>query len=135
MRYDEGHEPPPQFYEQPELRSDLQIFWTAFNDLSTERQIGMGVGPIPRSKIKQYGIEELDIDCVDELDRFCAIISKMDHDYVEAANSTKKKKTGRGGRAEPEHEVAATDAQGVRQLFRNLKARKENETKIQKRKA
>lgn len=30
------------------------MFWNAFRELSTERQIGMGIGPIPWSSINRY---------------------------------------------------------------------------------
>ncbi len=36
------------------LLSGLELFYLAFMDLTTERQLGFGEGPIPWSKIEMY---------------------------------------------------------------------------------
>ena len=87
---DKGNEPPAKFYqlldEQPEIAEHLYVYWDAFSDLGTERQIGMGIGPIPRSKVREYASDLLGLDG-DEHDRFCEILSRMDRDYVSRVNS------------------------------------------------
>lgn len=87
--WDEGRDPPAPFFEQPEIRPDLQHYWMAFHDLGTERQIGMGVGPIPRSRLLDYAHDDLGLDG-DDLDRFCAVIRMMDDEYVAMANGGSK---------------------------------------------
>lgn len=53
----------------------------AFRELSTERYIGQWAGQIPRSKVRDYGIEHMRLDG-DELERFCSIIAGVDDDYL-----------------------------------------------------
>ena len=60
--------------------------YDAFGDLSTERQIGMAVGPIPRSKIKEYGRDELDLSG-EALDRFMMTISRIDGEYLSMSSA------------------------------------------------
>lgn len=63
------------------------FYWEAFNELSTERQIGMGVGPIPRSAIKAYA-DEFGI-AGDDYDPFHRIIRTMDNAYLAQVNKAK----------------------------------------------
>lgn len=39
-------------------RIEYQYYWHAFADLTTERQQGMGVGPIPYSSIRDMAAED-----------------------------------------------------------------------------
>lgn len=66
-----------------------EFYMKAFWDLSTERQLGMGVGPIPWSRIFQYGnFYQLDEDL---LDPFIQIIREMDNGYLEFQQDKKEK--------------------------------------------
>lgn len=48
--------PLPDFIlNTPELLPGLELYKLAFNDLSTCRQIGMGIGPVPWTAIQEYG--------------------------------------------------------------------------------
>ena len=41
--------------EAPTIQSDQQfLYWQAFQELGTERQIGMSIGPIPLSKVWEW---------------------------------------------------------------------------------
>jgi hypothetical protein len=110
---DQGREPPPQFFEQPELALDLVGIMDAFCDLSTERQIGMTLGSIPVSKTKEYAAE-LELDG-DELDRFCTLIVRMDAEYLKPA-------------VKPDPRERATaridDPRAMKEFMLNLQARK-----------
>jgi hypothetical protein len=110
---DEGKEPPSQYFDQPEIPDHLQFFWTAFSDLSGERQIGMGIGPIPRSKIRDYAIE-CGMDGVDEIDRLCRVIMEMDYEYVSLNNSVDTEKA---------NFVSVTDVEGQKEIFARMKSR------------
>ncbi len=56
----------------------MEAFWT----LSTERPIsGMAIGPIPRSKVREYAREELGLE-EDALNVFWTVISAMDAGYL-----------------------------------------------------
>jgi len=83
-----GREPLPQFFEQPDIPAGDTIYWSAFADLSTERQIGMSIGPIPRSKTRAYATDELDLHG-EAHEHFCAVIDLMDAAFVQQANAVK----------------------------------------------
>jgi hypothetical protein len=113
--YDEGKEPPRAYYERPEIASHLAWLSEAFSELGTERQIGMAVGPIPRSKIKEYLIEELGM-VGDEYDRAYKTLRKVDGEYLAIINDTSNiDKTKKN-----ETVVESTDASGMRNLFDRL---------------
>lgn len=125
MSIEQGKEPPEEYYNQPDIPPHLGFIWLAFFDLSTERQIGMGVGPIPRSKIREYA-RELGIDDNSEsFDRFTRIIHALDDEYVRRANEPSKKKN------EPV-EIRADDVHGMKRLFANLGAHQKSAKRITK---
>lgn len=107
-------EPPPQFFEQPEIEPHQKLYWDAFHELSTERQIGMGAGPIPRSAIKVYA-DELGI-VGDDYDPFHLIIRKMDNEYLSLLHSSHKSQD-KGLTAE------AGDPERTRAVMEVIKAR------------
>lgn len=76
-------DPPP---ERPELR----MYWDAFHDLSTCRQIGMASGPIPWTALNEYALRYGIVG--DGFDRFCRLIRAMD-DVVREKWSPKKEPT------------------------------------------
>lgn len=45
---------PDKIREAPELRIGLELFLTAFFDLSSSRQVGMGIGGIPWAAVQDY---------------------------------------------------------------------------------
>lgn len=89
------------------------LLWNAFWELSTERQLGMAVGPIPRSKIREYASNELGLQG-DALDRAITIIRKADDAYVGMTNKTSD------GEPELADSAKATDAEGVKRVMRGL---------------
>lgn len=59
---------PDKLKNRPELKIGLEMYMTAFYRLSTCRQVGMGVGPIPWNFIAEYArMQELDQDHTDAL--------------------------------------------------------------------
>lgn len=103
-----GIEPPAWFFEQPEIDPHLHFHWEAFGELSTERQIGMGIGPIPWSAIKAYA-EEFGI-VGDEFESFLHIMRAMDSEYLSQANSSHKLKDTAGGMTAPTDDVERSKA-------------------------
>lgn len=83
-----------------------------FSDLSTERQIGMGIGPIPRSKVREYARDVLELTD-DSFDRFCEVMARVDDDYTSMQNDPKDKSKQRSV-------VNIDDAAGVKSLFERL---------------
>lgn len=75
--------------DEPEEMPMDAYYMQAFWDLSTERQLGFTVGPIPRSAIQRYpGVEYLSL-AMRVL--FKAVIAAMDQTYCEWAESERKK--------------------------------------------
>lgn len=108
---EEGREPPAAYFEQPEVPLHMQFYMTAFFDLSTERQIGMGIGPIPRSKMREYA-RELGVQ---DFDAFRSIIGAMDDEYLALNNASSK--------PVKDNAVAPDDVEGAKRLFGKLKTR------------
>lgn len=83
---------PDGFTEDEYLSEDLHFCLDAFNDLSTERQFGMGVGPIPFFQIvrycKYYSL------CEEMSYRLINIIQRIDEYYVSDLSEKQKKKNG-----------------------------------------
>lgn len=113
--YDEGREPPEAFFEQPEAEPHLKLHWDAFQELSTERQIGMGVGPIPMSVVKRYFVDEWGFQGR-ALDHACAMIRVLDNEFVTRANASKSDKDDLPFR----ERASARDPKGVKQLMRGM---------------
>jgi len=110
---DRGREAPAEYYERPEIEPHLNWLRSAFWELSTERQLGMTIGPIPGSKIREYLRDELDLYGA-EYDRARAIIRKVDNAYM--AMLTSRKDDG----PEMADTAKTTDSEGVRRVVRGL---------------
>jgi hypothetical protein len=80
-----GRDAPEGFYDRPEIEPHLAWLWNAFWELSTERQLGMTIGPIPGSQIREYLRDEMELTGVD-YDRARSIIRKADDAYVGMLN-------------------------------------------------
>jgi hypothetical protein len=67
------------------------LYWTAFNDLSTERQVGMGLGPIPIRATDWYAGRLMLTER--ETEAFVSIIRNVDVYYLNkvAARTAKSK--------------------------------------------
>ena len=59
----------------------LRFEWSAFFLLSTERQIGMGIGPIPWSSIDAYA-RRFGVGNRDAFEDFTALVVAMDVAYL-----------------------------------------------------
>lgn len=82
-----GQPAPEPFFDKPEISENAAHIWIAFHDLGTERQIGMGIGPIPRSKAKEYAADELAI-FGEAFDRFWSIIRMLDAEFLKIVNAS-----------------------------------------------
>jgi len=108
-----GRDAPAEFYDRPEIEPHLTWLWNAFWELGSERQLGMSVGPIPGSKIREYLRDELDLHGT-EYDRARTIIRRADDAYVGMLNSRKDEEPEMADRAK------ATDSEGVKRVVRGL---------------
>lgn len=119
-----GRQAPPEFYDRPEIEPHLMFLWTAFWDLSTERQMGMVIGPVPVSKMREYLRDELGLDG-NEYDRARAIIRRADEAYCAMLN--RRKEDG----PEMAETVSINDAEGVKRMMRRLGDRSKDARKPQ----
>jgi hypothetical protein len=102
-----------------------QFYWDAFWDLGSERSISMGVGPIPRSAVRDYAREFAVTG--DAYDVFLTIIRKLDCKYLEL-NSSSNKTQNRGLVApadDPEKAAAVMDVIRARAAAAKKKQRKQ----------
>lgn len=123
---DEGREPPAAYYNQPELLPNLLEFWDAFNELGTERQIGMGVGPIPISKIRDHIRDEIGRPAGDATERVVEILRRVDSEYLSLVNDPKNKTTGKDKSA---FEVDASNGDDVKALMDGIATRQRAKAK------
>ncbi len=96
---------PAEFYNRPKLLPGCDFYFEAFWELSSDRQIGMGVGEIPFSAIDRYAVRfDVHGDAFDTLRR---VLRSMDAEYRKVVNTPKdKQKT-----------VSAKDAKGFGALL------------------
>jgi hypothetical protein len=86
-----GGNPLPDFIrDAPELLPGLSIYLNAFWDLSTCRQMGMGLGPIPWTNTREYctilgGDEQFQ-------EEFHYLIRRLDQAYLNWASESSKEK-------------------------------------------
>lgn len=77
----------------PDLPQNLELYWRAFQDLSTERQIGMAVGNIPWSAIEKYGEKlGMDADGIETLHYHIRNLEAADHEYEKSQDKKAPRK-------------------------------------------
>jgi len=74
--------------DAPELMPGLQLYTRAFRELSTCRQIGMGIGPIPWTAVNDW-INQNDLT-QDQAETLRHHIQAMDQAYLEWVNKSSK---------------------------------------------
>ncbi len=84
---------PDMIANKPELGAGLELYWKAFVELSSDRQISMAEGPIPWISINMWACRHGIFG--DDFDRFVAVIRGLDEAYLKK-QSKKKKKTPMG---------------------------------------
>lgn len=90
---------PDKIANKPELIGGLEIYWKAFVELSSDRQIGMAEGPIPWSSMNMWAIRHGIYG--DDFDRFIAILRSLDEAYLQKQNKSRKKPVGKGSFKKP----------------------------------
>jgi len=83
---------PQSFLDQPELTQESAPYYLAFNEVSTSRQMGMGLGHIPYSEITGY-LNENDIDHPEDRKRYRKFIVLLDNLYVKKSNEKSENKS------------------------------------------
>lgn len=85
----------PEALQPPDILDGFGGWCEDFWRLSTERQIGMGIGPIPQSAIDRHVVGWDDEDA--DLFEFC--IREMDGVYLMKSNKVEKAPAPTGGSA------------------------------------
>lgn len=88
-----GRALPKWLEEEPLPCVGDDFYMRSFWDLCTERQYGMGPGPIPRSKMVEYG-QQAGLDEV-MLEAFCAIMRAMDAVWMDWQGKEAEKQRNR----------------------------------------
>lgn len=92
---EKGRQPPDWFLEELALGPMEEIYIREFFNLSTERQIGMAIGPIPISKIESRGKKlglEPDVQMVFEYVQKAMDSAYLDHIRKEAEKKMPSKR-------------------------------------------
>jgi len=91
MRYQDKDESeiPAALLDEPELLQGLALYYNAFWELFSDRQLGMSVGPIPYSSIMMYS-REWNLD--EEMSHaMLKLVRKMDNAFIEWQEKQSKK--------------------------------------------
>ena len=72
---------PKKIQNAPELMLGLEFYFNAFDDLSSCRGIGFGLGPIPWTAMVQY-CEEYDVVDASSQEDFFHYIRELDNVYL-----------------------------------------------------
>lgn len=110
-----GRQVPDGFHQRPEILPISFFHWNAFCDLETERAYGMAVGPIPRSKAREYAREN-GITDADELADFLSIMSRLDNESTKARRPKDDE--------DVVDKASAKDVKGVRSIMGNIKKKR-----------
>lgn len=81
-----GEPIPQKIQDKPSLGPGLEFYLSAWQELSYDRPVGFGLGPIPSASLRAY-TQDLGM-CEDESDRFIFIVREVDNFFV--AHSAKK---------------------------------------------
>lgn len=68
----------------------LAFYWQAFWDLTTDRQIGMGIGPIPWSAVDRYAARHR-LDDDEQFDLFARFVRAMDAVFLKTIHERQKR--------------------------------------------
>lgn len=86
---------PDRIANKPQLIGGLELYWKAFCELSSDRDIGMAEGPIPWSSMNMWAVRHGIYG--DGFDRFVAVLRSLDEAYLDKQSKTKKKTLGKKG--------------------------------------
>ena len=93
----------PTLQTRPELPVYLELYLTAYMQLSTDRQIGMVVGSIPYGAILNW-CYSMGMEDIDDIDDLATVVWKVDSMVQE--HFKKQTKTPIGGQPKPALPVA-----------------------------
>lgn len=81
---------PNSIQNAPELHFGLELYYSGFLDLTSCRQMGMSLGPIPLLSILEYCL--INGITGEQQDDFVWFVQRLDHKYLEWSRSHAKSK-------------------------------------------
>ena len=78
---DEGHDASGVLDEEPELFTDLVVYWMAFHILTSSRSSGMSIGSIPLPAYESY-FRIFGIDSLEEQLTYLKFVGALDSEYL-----------------------------------------------------
>lgn len=85
---------PQSIRDKPKILVGLELYWKAFSDLSSDREIGMGIGPVPWRAIHEWGLRHNIVG--DDFERLVLMVRGLDAVYIEKQASKRKTKMSKG---------------------------------------
>ena len=77
----EGHDISGMLEDEPELFSDLYVYWNAFQTLTASRNSGMSIGAIPLPAYESY-FRIFGIDSLEEQLTYLKFVGALDLEYL-----------------------------------------------------
>ncbi len=84
---------PDSIANKPDIIAGLEMYWQAFTDLNTSRELGMAEGPIPWTAIDQWATRHRIVG--EDFDRLVIILRGMDAAYLKHRSKSSNKTLGK----------------------------------------
>jgi hypothetical protein len=88
---------PEKVADKPEIIAGLDLYWKAFTDLMSDRDVGMAEGPIPWSAMSEWATRRRIFG--DDFERFVYILRELDSAYMEHRGKEMKRGNSKAKRA------------------------------------
>jgi len=77
--------------EEPDLFQDMQVYWNAFQILTSSRNSGMSIGAIPLQAYESY-FRIFSVDSLEEQLEYLKFVGALDHEYLKWSGEESGKK-------------------------------------------
>ena len=84
---------PDSIANKPGITAGLDIYWQAFTDLNTSRELGMAEGPIPWTAVDQWATRHHIVG--EEFDRLVLVLRGIDAAYLKHRSKSSNKTIGK----------------------------------------
>jgi hypothetical protein len=84
---------PERIANKPEIKPGLELYWKAFQDLSSDRDVGMGVGPIPWTAMHNWAARNHIRG--DDFERLVMVLRGLDAVYMDKQGKKARGKMGK----------------------------------------
>lgn len=105
-----GKAVPAAFLDRPEIEAEHLLFWDAFWEIGTDRQLGSSIGPLPYSSLRRYAADHGIAG--DLLDLFRGVLRMVDGHFIKLNSPAPPGEEGLRDLIDP------TDIKSIRALLR-----------------